>query len=577
MIIQPANYDTTAELLTALDEYLTGEGEVYINKLDYDLNRSCEQVDYFINILNRQVNSDFADYVPTPGFEDYTPPVATFDIVYFDGSLTTYANTTATYSPGDTVTFSVVGSDSTVDIVYYEVQVSIVTSYNTAITQTATVTDDEQDADYSIAIPANWIGDATVTSIIANTRQEPIYYGLSESPYSYGTITQENAVGLMGSLQNVLLGDLNTDGLIAASDLLIATGRNYEYRLRAHKHFTITPFTTSYDPIASVKNFLYRIDPVIADYSFQTSSASDTYSGQKKVLSDLSITGVVYEDSSPLGSFTINPSAGSLNADGSLNQTLSIAATGGDVYVIFQAQSAVNSSTLPVIGAQATNNQIAVFFDSVGDTDGVVSPGEAEAFEIYSIAGNGASAAAIAYSRTGLPLLQSRYKLQGYSTSDFSGDVVVEAEFSVEEPTNPGNSINLMHNQTVTVPSTHDRDIYWKPVWSFLRYSNIVLLEQLSDSVIDLANIGNLSVSDIYYDPSDADDQMTVSFTPDAGITAADYRITLLAVDTLQAQNNYTIANNDSMGNGPWSWTRNDMSLNSGLDRIKINFSIVEA
>jgi hypothetical protein len=577
MIIQPANYDTTAELLTALDQYITGEGEVYINKLDYDLNRSCEQVDYFINILNRQVQSDFADYVPTPGFEDYTPPLATYNIEYFDGSLTTYTNTTATYSAGDTVTFSVVGSDSNVDIVYYEVQVSIVTAYNAAITQTATVTADDNDADYSIVIPANWVGDATVTSIIANTRQEPIYYGLSESAYSFGTITQDNAAGVMGTFDSVLLGDLNNDGAIGAPDVLIAVGRNYNYRLAAHKHFSITPFNTTYDPISSVKAFLFRINPVTADYSFQTSGTSDTYTGQKKELSDLSITGVIYEDASPLAQFTINPTAASLNADGSLDKTLNVAASGGDVYVIFQANSAVNASILPAILNQAINNQLSVFFDSIGDVDGTVSPGDSESFKVYANANVGVQATPIAYTRATNPSLQSRYKLQGYATSDFTGDIIVEQEFSVEEPTNPGASINLMHDQVITVPNTHDRDIYWKPVWSFLRYSNLVFLEQLSDSVVDLANIGSLSLSTNYYDPSDADDSMTVSFTPDVGINAANYRITLIAVDTLNISNNYTIANNLLMNGGPWSWTRNGMSQNSGLDQIKINFSIVGA
>jgi hypothetical protein len=577
MIIQPANYDTTAELLTALDQYITGQGEVYINKLDYDLNRSCEQVDYFINILNRQVQSDFADYVPTPGFEDYTPPLATYNIEYFNGNLTTYTNTTTTYSPTDTVTFSVVGSDSNVDIVYYEVQVSIVTAYNVAITQTATVTATENDADYSIDIPADWIGDATVTSIIANTRQEPIYYGLSESPYSFGTITQDNSVGFMGVLDAVLLGDLNTDGLISQPDLLTATSRTYAYRLAAHKHFSITPFNTTYDPISSVKSFLFRINPVTADYSFQLSSLSDTYTGQKKDLSDLSITGVIYEDAAPLAQFTINPSAASLNADGSLDKTLNLTAVGGDVYIIFQANSAVNDSILPASYDQATNNQVTVFFDGIGDIDGTVSPGDSESFKVYAVANVGAQATPIAYTLASNPLLQSRYKLQGYATSDFTGDVIVEQEFSVEEPTSPGPTINLMHDQTVTVPSTHDRDIYWKPVWSFLRYSNLVFLEQLSDSNVDLANIGNLSLSTYYYDPSDADDSMTVSFTPDAGIDGANYRITLIAVDTLSITNNYTIASNVPMNEGPWSWTRNDMSQNSGLDRIKVTFSIVGA
>lgn len=580
MIIQPANYDTTADYLAALDEYFVSGGEVYINKLSYDLNRSCEQLDYFVNTLGYQVKSGFADYVPTPGFDDYVPPAATFNIYYNDGSLTTYADTTTTYTAGDTVTFAVVGSDSNVDIVYYEVEVTISTAFNSAITQVATVTEGDNDADYSIVIPSDWIGDATVTSVIANTRQEPIYYALSESPYSAGTMTQANAPGLSGALTDRVVGDLNSDGLIAANDLLTATGRSYDYRLRAFHHISIEAINTTYDPIQETQNWLFKIVPAQADYDWQASSASAALSGQKKELSDLQIAVTWFEGNTSLGTTSYTPTAAQLNADGSLNKTLDLGASGDPVYVFFMVTRALNDASIAAFSDQGTNNQLHITlgngFNVATDYSDTFEPGQAQSFYVNALANLGVTTAAICWSRTGSAALQSRYKLEGYATSDYSGDPVVSEEFMVSEPANPASSINLMHTKSIAVPATHDRDLYWKPVWSFLRYSNTVMLEQLSDSPVDLTAVGSLSVSDLFYDPSDADDQMSVSFTADEGITASDYNITITAVDTLNGSNVYTLANGVSLGSGPWNWTRNNLSINSGLDRIKVKYSIAE-
>lgn len=582
MIIQPANYDTTSEYLTALDEYFVGEGEVYINKLDYDLDRYCEQVDYFINTLGYQVKSDFADYVPTPGFEDYNPPAAQFNIFYYDGSLTTYADTTATYTAGDTVTFAVVGSQANVNIVYYEIEITISTAFNTAITQVATVTDDDNDADYSIVIPNDWIGDATVTSVVANTRQEPVYYALSESPYSAGTLTQEVAPGISGTLSDRVIGDIDADGLLTASDLLTAIGRTYDYRLRAFHHFSVEAQQTTYDPIQSFQYWNYKLIPTNEDYSWQTGSGGTVLSGERKSLEDLNITISWFEgNGTALGTTSFTLTAGQLNSDSEYEGELLLGAGGDPVSIFFMVTRALNEQTLqhPVIN-QPVSNQIFLSFDGFNQGDYVASfePGDTRSFNTYVNSLLGTNTSPICWSYTDNDALQSRYKIQGYSTSDFSGDVIVEQEFSVSIPPSVGNSASLMHQKTVTIPDTYDRDLFWKPVWSYLRYSNLVYLQQLSDSPIDLPNIGNLSVSDIYYDPSDTSHQMTVSFTPDPGVTASDYEITLTAVDT-QATGNpnlYTFANGVSLGSGPWSWTRGNFST-APLDQIKINFSIALA
>ena len=71
MIVNSSNYETTADFLSALIDTLSEDSEVYLNRIKYDLERTCLRADYFANILQYQLNSSFLDSFPFPGFENY--------------------------------------------------------------------------------------------------------------------------------------------------------------------------------------------------------------------------------------------------------------------------------------------------------------------------------------------------------------------------------------------------------------------------------------------------------------------------------------------------------------------------
>lgn len=582
MILLPKDYDTTADFLVGLDEYFTQEATVYIAKAEYDLHRECEKTDFFINTLSYTVSNGFVDIVTHPGFDDYVPPPAVWNIYYYDGSSLTYQNnTTTTYTPGDTFTFEVIGLNGA-DVTYYEVSGTVSAANNFNLTDTVFVDDVDDDADFSFTIPTTWYGDAVVTVAIASVPSEPIIYGLSESPYSYGTITSQDELGVATSLSDVLIGDLNSDTAVSAADLLLAVGRNYGHRLNAYKHLSITPQNTTYDPTTgTTQYFNVIISPAVANYVFNTSASDGPYTGQLKSLTDLQITYVVLSGSQPAGGGSFTPQSGSLNANGSLNQSIGFTSDSDTVSVIFGVTRALNNASLPSIADQNTNNQLTVSFGGLGVsglTD-TFEPGSPQTVQVYLNAQVGAvNGTRYCVSHSGNSTLQSRYTIEAFTTSDYSGTPVISENYAVEPTANgPGLTIQVMTTHSISIPENIDLDLYWRSNWSFLRYSNQISLSQLSDSAIDLANIGQLSPSIGYYPYTDSSQTFSVSFTPDNGITASDYAITLIATDNLSVSNNYTFALNDLMSNGPWTWSRDDFSQSVPIDQIIVYYSIALA
>jgi len=579
MILLPKDYDTTADFLVGLDEYFTQEAIIYIAKAEYDLHRECEKTDFFINTLSYTVSNGFVDIVTHPGFDDYAPPAAVWNIYYYDGSSLTYQNnTTTTYTPGDTFTFEVIGLNGA-DITYYEVSSTVSAGNNFTLTNTSFVDDVDDDADFSFTIPTTWYGDVVVTVAIASVPSESIIYGLSESPYSYGTITSQDGLGVATSLSDVLIGDLNSDNAVNTADLIIAVGRNYGHRLNAYKHLSITPQNTTYDPTTgTTQYFNVIISPAVANYVFNTSSSDGPYTGQLKSLTDLQITYVVLSGSQPAGGGSFIPQSGSLNADGSLNKSIGFTSNSDTVSVIFGVTRALNTASLPAVVDQNTNNQLTLSFGSLGQSDltDTFEPGSTQTVEVYLNAQVGVNAGTpYCVSHSGNSSLQSRYTLEAFTTSDYSGTPVISENYAVEPTsTGPSNTIQLMTTHSISIPGNIDVDLYWRSNWSFLRYSNFIQLSQLSDSAIDLTNIGQLSPSFGYYPYTDSSQTFSLAFTPDNGITASDYRITLTATDNLNVSNNYTFATNDLMSNGPWTWSRDDFSQSVPIDQITLYYSI---
>ena len=71
MIIKVADYVSTADYIAAVKAYLKDDGAVYLNRVEYALERYCRQTDYFINILGHQENSVDEDTRSFPGFKNW--------------------------------------------------------------------------------------------------------------------------------------------------------------------------------------------------------------------------------------------------------------------------------------------------------------------------------------------------------------------------------------------------------------------------------------------------------------------------------------------------------------------------
>lgn len=86
MILRDTDYANDTELTAALDAYLSNAAAdpntslVYLNRAKYDLDRKCEQEEFFLNVLHHQTTNGFQD---TPKFAEL--PTYTISL---DGDLT---------------------------------------------------------------------------------------------------------------------------------------------------------------------------------------------------------------------------------------------------------------------------------------------------------------------------------------------------------------------------------------------------------------------------------------------------------------------------------------------------------
>lgn len=572
MIIQPSDYDTTALFTAALDEYFVGDGAVYINKLGYDLNRACEREEYFINSLSYQVDNGFGDTEPYAGFDTYEPPAATFDIVYYDGPFTTYVNTVGTYTPGSDITFNVEALSASSPITSFNITVTISSAENAELTGTADVDDADGQADFTFSIPDTYVGTLYVSSLLTNISLQDIYYGYSLSPKTLSNVPDTLNLGVATSNTDIV-GDLNLDGTIGAADQLayLTTYAGYNHRLGAAKHFTVTLFTNSYHPAIQDNQVGFQLTPVTSDYTFKTTFAGDTYTGQAKSLSDLRVRAILTTGSADdlsvkdynLGSLTINANGEFLtsNSNGGF-LTIDNDAT-GPALVILQVKEALND-IIYLTANKLHGGAITAIDNSVTQFE----PGDSLSFTVT------ASYTTAQPWSTHNQALNSTFKLEGYTNSEFTGDPVITYENPISSP----DQNDVLLQFSVSVPNNIDQDLYFRSFWSVPRYANLVYPQQDPDSNVDMTAVGSISVSPIFYDLDDATETITVTFTPDAGITRSDYSFTLSAQDTRTgfSTNVITLAIADTSNNS-WTFTRNAFLNQAPTDRIRVFFSIAEA
>lgn len=122
MTWNPYDYDNDTQRATALvNRWKNGTSKVYLNRVKYDLERSCERRDHFIETAFYQTidSVGWFDNDGYLGFEDYTPPNPEYRL-FLNGSETIgIIETTGnnSYSPGTTVSITIV-DDSSSDVIW---------------------------------------------------------------------------------------------------------------------------------------------------------------------------------------------------------------------------------------------------------------------------------------------------------------------------------------------------------------------------------------------------------------------------------------------------------------------------
>ena len=74
MIFNPLDFASKAAYTAAVDTYLVGTADIYINRAQYALDRYCEQDEFFLNVLGHQRQNGYQDHVPFPGFTGWPTP-----------------------------------------------------------------------------------------------------------------------------------------------------------------------------------------------------------------------------------------------------------------------------------------------------------------------------------------------------------------------------------------------------------------------------------------------------------------------------------------------------------------------
>jgi len=113
MILRDTDYANDTELTAALDAYLSNAAAdpntslVYLNRAKYDLDRKCEQDEFFLNVLHHQTTNGFQD---TPKFAELPTYTISLDGDLSVGILETLNAVVA--AAGDSITITVADDGS---------------------------------------------------------------------------------------------------------------------------------------------------------------------------------------------------------------------------------------------------------------------------------------------------------------------------------------------------------------------------------------------------------------------------------------------------------------------------------
>ena len=542
MFLDSKDYDTTALFIAALKAYNANEGDAYVTKVKYDLERDCDARDYFVNLLQLQKSDEYLMTYPFPGFEDYVGPVPTFGITYINGFATSYAaGAPTTYQPGVT-TIAITTQPLNSNIVLNEVD--IILEFG-GVEFTAT-TNSSGVASFSFTAPSTLTGDVVVTTRLADAPSNAVALGYHAVPVDTSTYSLvDGATYGLSLIANgaIAVGDVNEDGVVAQNDLVAALGVfGTEFRTKFTKHATVTLGSLFY--YQGVEGTLaYTITPVGTDYTYGSG-----ITGQAKTLNDLKWQiATVDSDGQPTTAGNIQTITGSglsLNPDGSYGGVINInSAFSTGILAVFTMLRANNTATL-----QSSNHTGIAAAITSGTR---FEPGEVVTVSFTDDANDLAD------------LEGSLIKVGGYDSNALTGGSVVTQTITV----GAGNT----GTANLTIPSNYDKDIFLQSGFSFYKVNNLISQENLSDSPLNVSTFITTSVDVTYY--TSPNQTITITVAMVGSNNRSDYALSISVVETGNLV--HTLASGDT-SNSTFTFTPTTGNLNGAGSQV-IKYSLANA
>ena len=519
MIVNSSNYETTSDFLSALIDTLSEDSEVYLNRIKYDLERTCLRADYFANILQYQLNSSFLDSYPFPGFENYVYPDPYFTITYVNGFATQAAvGAPTTYAPGvTTIAIDIVPLNSNIVISGQEI-----TLYFGDQEYTVTA-DGNNTASFSFTAPASVSGNVTVTSELTNTASNSVALGYHATMIDTATYTlQPDAtygISLFRTDDGVPygIGDVDKNGLVTQYDYLSAlTVYGTAFRNKFTNFATVT-LSNAYYYQGVNGSIPFTVTPTGTAYTFDTNNE-----GSAKTLDKVEWRFVVHDSdgnpnlaSNSSGLQTYAPTAQDLNADGSFSGTLPISAEfNNPILIIASIDNAYNTAIISrhsAIGTTASITNNASFNEGEDITITFADDSSNDVVATGSI-----------------------IQIDSYATSDLElGGDAIQTDSAIL-------STNNAVVKTISLPDGYDKDVYFKTSYLNFTPKNAVFISFENESnTVDYDALGVTAAyqingaNDQYYTADT--DTITLNLTFPNTVTLSDYAITIYAeeVDTI--------------------------------------------
>lgn len=542
-MINPKDYTNYTEYLVDVLRALDTDGQVYVNKAEYDLDRTCDQEDYFINLLgyvdsNNENTTDInLDYNPFPGFETFDPPEGTFTIGYLNGLFTGYDGATVptSYVAGETVsiTMQAINDNAPLDGLQITLTVTPLFTFLDLAPIVVTFVYTAETPSVNVTFPVNYAGPVTVTSVLTDAQSQPIITVPTGTVKDLGDYTGPEALPVFDTVlpANWVVPNIDTVqtsptfdiGALAESPFYGGEQANSDSRFDSRKFLSTVLGSEVYHPALNGATLSMTFDAETNTYTYKPAGA-DTTTGAPKTLDRL-----VYnvrlqdEDGSPVAETVVDGPA-KLAAEefttGQESQIVNLTLNDGFVGALFAlitVEHAYNN-----VQIAATGNNVPGLTFSMAETNGLClwEPGDTVTVNIAVTSVDGA------YNDT--PLYNTIIiSVMAFDTSEATGSAVYT--LGLPQLIFPGSAQGSFD---LTTPSSgHDGDMWLSTVVfpsSIPSYINELNLYFDTSDPVQLNDIATVSLEYDYWDITQPDTAISLTIVMDDGFSEDDYIITLI-------------------------------------------------